>query len=146
MIRGLSHAAISTGDLERALAFYVGLLGFQKVDEFGWPEGTDAADQLTGLNNSAARCAVLKCGPVMMEIFEFTSPDAKEADPARPLHDRGIAHLGLDVVDIDGEYQRLKAAGVPFINEPMWAGEGVRAAYGRDPDGNIIELQEISPR
>ena len=144
MIRGLSHVAIATGNLEHSLGFYVDLLGFEKVNEFGWPKGVDAADQLTGLKQSAARCVVLKAGRSFLEVFEFTSPAPKPGDPERRLCDVGIAHLSVDVTDLDEEYARLKAADISFINTPMWAGEGVRAAYARDPDGNIVELQEVT--
>ena len=36
MIRGIHHTAISTGDLQRSLAFYCDLLGFEKVFEGGF--------------------------------------------------------------------------------------------------------------
>ena len=49
MIRGIHHAAISTGDLQRALAFYRDLLGFEMVFEGGWPAGVEVADNITGL-------------------------------------------------------------------------------------------------
>jgi len=144
MIRGLNHAALATSDMEKCLAFYEGLLGFEKVNEFGWPKGVEAADQLTGLKDSAAQCVVLKAGQSFLEIFQFTSPEPKPADPDRRLCDVGVAHLSVDVTDLDHEYARLMEHGVSFINEPMWGGEGVRVAYGRDPDGNIVELQEIT--
>lgn len=47
---------------------------------------------------------------------------------------------------VDAEYARLRAAGVEFISEPQTMGNhGVKAVYPRDPDGNIVELQEIFP-
>ena len=39
---------------------------------------------------------------------------------------------------------RQKAAGVPFHCEPQWLGKGtVLTTYARDPDGNVVEFQEI---
>ena len=44
----------------------------------------------------------------------------------------------------DAEYERLVAAGMTFHCAPPQLGAGmIRATYGRDPDGNIVELQEI---
>ena len=57
--------------------------------------------------------------------------------------DHGITHLCLQVEDIDGEYERLKAAGMTFHCAPQKAGKGLRATYGRDPDGNVVELLEV---
>jgi catechol 2,3-dioxygenase-like lactoylglutathione lyase family enzyme len=48
------------------------------------------------------------------------------------------------VTDIFSEYERLRAAGVDFISPPQKLGDaGVASCYLYDPDGNIIELQEI---
>ena len=58
--------------------------------------------------------------------------------------DVGIRHICFDVTDIDAEYQRLVAAGVPFISAPqLMANNTVKAVYARDPDNNIVELQEV---
>ncbi len=142
MIRGIHHAAISTGDLDRALKFYRDLLGFEVAIEFEWPKGTEFADSITGLKDSAARTAMLKAGNMMIEIFEYSSPTPKEGNPGRPVCDHGITHICVDVVDIDGEYERLKAAGMAFHCPPQDLGIA-KATYGRDPDGNVVELQEV---
>ena len=51
------------------------------------------------------------------------------------------------MVDIDAEYQRLLNAGIKFHTPPpksdQLGGGKIRATYGRDPDGNVIELQEV---
>src|SRR3546814_2899055 len=45
---------------------------------------------------------------------------------------------------IHAEHARLKAAGVDFISPPQHlALGGVTSCYFYDPDGNIVELQEI---
>ena len=63
--------------------------------------------------------------------------------------DRGVC---IEVVDIDAEYARLTAAGMRFNSPPISspddvdkAGLKVRVTYGRDPDGNSIELLETRP-
>jgi catechol 2,3-dioxygenase-like lactoylglutathione lyase family enzyme len=142
MIRGIHHTAISTGDLDRALKFYRDLLGFEVAIEFEWPKGTEFADSITGLKDSAARTAMLKAGNMMIEIFEYSSPAPQEGDPARPVCDHGITHICVDVVDIEAEYERLKAAGMTFHCPPQDLGIS-KATYGRDPDGNVVELQEV---
>ena len=45
-------------------------------------------------------------------------------------------------MDIFAEYERLRQAGVAFHTEPQSVGL-FRSTYGRDPDGNIFELQEV---
>ena len=142
MIRGIHHTAISTGDLDRALKFYRDLLGFEVAMEFEWPKGTESADSITGLKDSAARTVMLKAGNMMIEIFEYSSPAPREGDPRRPVCDHGITHICVDVVDIESEYERLKAEGMMFHCPPQDLGIA-KATYGRDPDGNVVELQEV---
>ena len=41
------------------------------------------------------------------------------------------------------EYQRLRDAGMRFHSPPLDAGP-TRCCYGRDPDGNVVELLEFT--
>ena len=143
MIRGIHHTAISTPDFDRALAFYKDLLGLEVAFEFAWPPGTAEADNITGLKDSSARAIMLKAGNAFVELFQYVAPEPKPGDPLRPVCDHGITHICLDVTDVDGEYERLKAAGMTFHCPPQDIGAGIRTTYGRDPDGNVLELQEI---
>lgn len=140
MITGFHHAAISTGDMDRALEFYCGLLGFEKLFENTWPVGSEAADAITGLKDSSARMAMLKIGDAHIELFQFSSPTPKPGDQHRPVSDHGITHICVTVTDIEAEYERLKAAGMVFHCPPRASGPGSLCTYGRDPDGNVVEL------
>ena len=143
MLQGFHHASSSTPDLERALRLCKGLLWCATVRDGGWPAGIAAADALTGLKDSAARAVLLKLGDSFLEIFEFSSPTPRPADPDRPACDHGITHICLAVKDCQFEYQRLQAAGIRF-HAPPQAQDGGFVCYGRDPDGNIIELLEFA--
>lgn len=142
MIRGIHHPALSTPDLEQALAFYCGLLGFELVMRAGWPQGVKPLDDLLGLRDSACQVAMLKKGNSCLEIFEFSSPAPRPMDPARPVHDHGITHICLDVTDLDAEVARLRAAGMRFHSDPVDM-PNEKFVYGRDPFGNVLELQEV---
>ena len=43
------------------------------------------------------------------------------------------------MTDVDAEYQRLTAAGMRFHCPPQDLG-GARTTYGRDPDGNVVQV------
>ncbi len=144
MLKGFHHAAISTPDLDRAVRFYSELFGCKVVREFGWPAGIPEADALTGLQNSAARAVMLQLGESYLEIFEFSSPTPQPGNPERPACDHGITHICLEVRDSQAEYARLKLAGMRF-HAPPQAQEGGFVTYGRDPDGNFVELLEFGP-
>ena len=144
-ITGIHHVAISTPDAERLLAFYRDLLGMEVVFDQTWPPGTEVADAITALEGSSARQLLLRCGNAYIELFEYHAPEAAPGDPHRPVCDHGITHLCLDVEDLEYEYERLDGAGVRFHCEPQDLGF-VRTTYARDPDGNVVELQELTPQ
>ena len=144
MIRGLHHVAIATNDAERMLAFYRDVLGLEIVIDYTWQDDTDVADRITALSGSSARHIMLRKGNAYFEIFQYFSPQPAQGDPARRVCDPGITHLCLDVLDLDSEYERLSEAGMTFHCPPQDVGPGVRTTYGRDPDGNVIELQEVA--
>lgn len=145
MIHGINHVAISTPDIERAARFYTGLLGFEEVFRLNWDIGHQALDAITGLTDSSARIIMLKCGNACVELFEYRTPTPRPGEARRPVNDHGITHLCLQVTDIEAEYARLRDAGMHFHCAPQTVGGGIWATYGRDPDGNVVELLESPP-
>jgi len=145
MIRGIHHPGITTGDLDRALAFYRDLLGFQPVSDFGWEAGSELSDlavRITGLAGSTGRAVLLRAGNAFVEIFEYKAPASTRSDD-RALSQQGFAHLCVDSGDVIADYARLVAAGVEFNAPPQDVGP-MRLCFCRDPDGNFVELQQIT--
>ena len=60
----------------------------------------------------------------------------------RRMCDPGLIHICLYVDDAWAEYERLSALGMEFHCEPGGAGT-MLATYGRDCDGNVVELLEV---
>ena len=149
MILGANHIAISVPDMKKALKFYQDLLGLEKVEAFGWgfdSELSESAEKILAVKDTAADVVVLKANNLLIELFQFTAGGPKAQDPDRPVIDHGFTHLCFAVKEIDLEYERLKAAGMTFHCPPTSAGEGIRTVYGRDPFGNVIELEEVEGR
>lgn len=143
MILGLHHTAIATCDIERLADFYIAQFGCKLLVADGWSNAEDL-DAIVGLRGSAARFMLLDAGNQCIELFEFTSPAPSAGDPDRPVSDPGFTHICFAVRDIDAEFERLSAAGMRFHTPPKRAGDRpFRATYGRDPDGNVVELLEI---
>jgi glyoxylase I family protein len=142
MIRGIHHIALHTPNIQRMLDFYCNVIGFEVALDHVW-EHSQLVDEIIGVPGSGARLVLLRTGNCHLELFQYGSPPPRDAAPLRP-HDHGYTHLCLDVVDIETEYDRLTAAGMIFCRRPGDFGD-VKAVYGRDPDGNIIEIQETTP-
>jgi catechol 2,3-dioxygenase-like lactoylglutathione lyase family enzyme len=140
MIHRIQHTAMSTPDMERALAFYRDLLGFRVVSDFVL-DGLESADRVLDVGPVKSRVVMLMLEQTALELFEFTAPQPAPSDPERPVCNHGITHICLDVTGIDAEYERLSAAGMRFHCPPQRMGQ-ISATYGRDPDGNVVELYD----
>ena len=140
MILRIDHTALSVPDLEQALAFYCGLLGFEIEVKTEWADNT-LNDTVIGARATSAKTALLKAGDTRIELFEYRNPAGAAQSPSRPLWDHGITHLCFNVADIQDEYARLRAAGIAFNSEPVRMGKW-QFVYGRDPFGNVFELKQ----
>ena len=143
MIRGIHHVAVHVRDLERMIQFYRDAFGFEVVGEpFEW-DNVKELDQILDVPNSAAKGAMLKAGTCYFEMFQFQAPQPESDRPLRP-YDKGYTHFCVDVTDIENEYERLKGLGMTFgHHEPINMGH-VKTIYGRDPEGNVIEIQQTA--
>jgi catechol 2,3-dioxygenase-like lactoylglutathione lyase family enzyme len=108
-------------DLEAAIAFYVGSLGFELKQQYG------------------PAMAILSHGDLTLWL---AGPPASASKPM-PNGDQpvpgGWNRFVLEVADIDALVSDLKAKGIRFRNEVL-AGPGGRQILCEDPSGNPIEL------
>jgi catechol 2,3-dioxygenase-like lactoylglutathione lyase family enzyme len=142
MIRGIHHAALLTPDYDRLLAFYRDVIGCEVITDR--EVGGEMVGKIVGVPGAPRlRLAVLRLGNAYLEIQQYLEPEGSGNEWDRGAPDFGIRHIALDVVDIEAEYERLSAAGMRFAGPPQQPTTVSKSIYGRDPDGNIIELQEI---
>jgi catechol 2,3-dioxygenase-like lactoylglutathione lyase family enzyme len=108
-------------DVERARDFYVGMFGFEV--------GLDAPPAFAEVTRGNLR--LLLAGP--KSSAGRPMPDGRRPGPG------GWNRLHFVVDDIEGEVERLRAAGAMFRNEII-SGPGGRQILLDDPSGNPIEL------
>lgn len=137
----VNHVAISTPDVDRLAAFYRDAFGFTESFQYVWNKGDRVIDTIMGLPDSAGRAVMLELGLMSLELFQFSDPVPRAGNPERPVCDHGITHVCFKVDDVQSEYARLQSAGMAFHSPPQQVG-GLSCVYGRDPDGNVIELLE----
>jgi glyoxylase I family protein len=143
MIRGIHHVAVHAHDMNRMIRFYKDAFGFEVVGEpFAW-ENSEFIDKIVDVPNSAARGAMLRAGTCYLEMFQYSAPSPNVGTALRP-YDKGYTHFCVDCTDIENEYARLKDLGMTFSQPgPIDVGH-VKSIYGRDPEGNLIELQQTA--
>ncbi len=144
MITGIHHVGIHVRDLDRMVRFYQEAFGFEAVGEVYVWKKEPIIDQIINVPGSAARTIMMRAGGTCyIELFEFAAPAPTVTKPLNP-YDKGYTHFCVDVTDIGYEYERLKGLGMTFGSPcPVDAGH-VKSVYGRDPEGNVIEIQETA--
>ncbi|HTH26917.1 MAG TPA: VOC family protein [Sphingobium sp.] len=144
MIRGIHHVAVHVHDLDRMIRFYREAFGFEVVGSgFEWA-GVPVLDHILDVPGTAARGVTMRAGTCYFELFQFSAPEPESTRPLAP-HDKGYTHFCVDVTDIEAECERLKTVGMTFGDRaPIDMGH-VKTLYGRDPEGNVIEIQETAP-
>jgi len=142
MIRGVHHIGIHTPDLDRLRSFYEQAFGFQVVGEEVNLKDLPIASIVVGVPDAAARVVMMKAPNCFLEIFQWSSPDGGRLSPLR-AYDFGYTHMMIDVADIDAEYERLSKLGMSFVHPSAVHYGDSASIYGKDPDGNIIEIGEI---
>ncbi|AUX45183.1 glyoxalase/bleomycin resistance protein/dioxygenase [Sorangium cellulosum] len=116
---------LSTESLGRALDFYEGLLG--GVQTFRFPEQGPPSFVALRLGESELGLGAIGSGPAL------------HGQPLRPAQGHRI-ELCVYVDDVDATVERLRAAAVPVVLEPVDQPWGERVAYVSDPDGNLVML------
>jgi catechol 2,3-dioxygenase-like lactoylglutathione lyase family enzyme len=144
MIVGIHHTALSTRDADRLVRFYRDLFGFEVEFDFAWDESNEAFKQSHALHERAGRVVMIAKGSSRLELFEYRKPTPRPDIAGRANADLGIAHFSIEVRDIAREYARLSAAGMKFQSGLVTQTPTIQMAYGRDPDGNIIELIDFA--
>jgi catechol 2,3-dioxygenase-like lactoylglutathione lyase family enzyme len=144
-----NHIAIMVADLERAIAFWCGVMGFRVIDQRISPDGdmiTQAAlDDVFRIKNAKAVFAmIVSDGGAMLELTQPIVPKV-EKTPSNMLRyeNTGIHELGLEVTDIDAWFDKIRAAGYETQTDYIWNA----STFGRtflfyDPEGNMIQLFE----
>ncbi|MFC1582782.1 VOC family protein [Planctomycetota bacterium] len=124
MIKGLAHICYTVEDLDRAIAFYAGVLGMKEAFDFLKEDGTRYGVYL-GMG-----------GRQFIELFEGTAT-ASEGTPS-------YKHLCLEVEDIETAVVALREAGIE-ASDPELGSDQSWQSWITDPDGNRIELHAYTP-
>jgi catechol 2,3-dioxygenase-like lactoylglutathione lyase family enzyme len=97
------------------------------------------------MDGVTARMAMMRTGSSYLELLQFDTPAGDPRGADWKLSDHGVNHICLMVDDVEAEYARLTAAGMHFHAPPVHNKDRPTCAcYGRDPDGNRIELLQIT--
>jgi catechol 2,3-dioxygenase-like lactoylglutathione lyase family enzyme len=123
-INKVGRVCVTVADTDRAIDFYVGTLGFEKVVDV--PMGP---------------------GQRWVEVAIAGTPTTIAIAPPPQGQDAGGSETGiiLDTSDVDADHATLKAAGVDVDAEVTRYGDPVPPMFWlRDPDGNSLIVVQPS--
>jgi catechol 2,3-dioxygenase-like lactoylglutathione lyase family enzyme len=118
----VGRVCVTVADTDRAIAFYVDTLGFEKVVDV--PMGEDMR---------------------WVEVALCGTPTTIALAPPPPGTDAGGTQTGIciDTSDVDADHAALKAAGADVDDAvTRWGGPVPPMFWLRDPDGNALIVVE----
>jgi len=123
-LQGIHHIAFNVRDLDRAEAFYTGVLGFRVADRF----------------SKGLRHLMLDTGGGYLALFETADLDIDL--PLQTLSDTGYMHFAFQTTRdrFDSIIEELKQKQVVIEDGPVQRGRGM-SVYFNDPDRNHLEIR-----
>ncbi len=145
-IIGFSHIGLVVEDLDVMLDFYQRATDFELLSRELVSENA-AANKLFGQEDVRFEKATLKSPNMFLELtaFDHQTDTLKEKMPPQGP---GMTHTCYQSAQEFSGYDKFKKAGVELLSrgsEPIALGNyGVTYAYAHDPEGNMIEMEQMS--
>ncbi len=118
----LSHVAYHVADIDRAIAFYVGVLGFKEQMRF--PIGDGVFEAVLGYPDGKGAGLLLMWSSKRSEAYQLGD---------------GYSRLVINVSDVEAAVAHVARHNTPIVSKPRQAGAFYYAMI-KDPDGYVIEL------
>jgi len=142
---GVNHIGLSVRDLDASLDFYQTAADFKLVRR-ETVRGNSAADTLFGRENVEYEIAVLEAPNMLFELIEF-SHNRDQPVSKMPVQGPGMTHTCFQSPAHLSGYDKFKNAGAEMLSRgdgPVdLLGQGVTYAYAYDPEGNMLELEQL---
>ena len=153
---GVYGAIIGVSDIEKSLAFYTTVLGYDEVIWQGEGQFSDLNSLKSGksdfkraiLTHSKARKGGFSplLGKTQIELVQNMDEKGQNIYEGRYWGDLGFIHLCFDVIGMKSLQEECEAAGHPFTVDSANSFDMGEAAghfsYIEDPDGTLIEFVE----
>jgi len=137
------HTGITVTNLERSMAFWQDVLGFE-LSHRAHHTG-ELASEVTGVPEAEISIAVLKVPGHKIELLEYHAPANRKRVDLKPC-DVGSVHVAFTVDNLDAVLSTIAASGWRAAGKPQTLktgpNAGKRVVYVRDPDGTTIEFMQ----
>jgi catechol 2,3-dioxygenase-like lactoylglutathione lyase family enzyme len=138
------HVSMVARDTDRLADFYKSVFGCEDIAE-RWNMSGERVSRGIGVPNSEIYAAWLSLpgadGP-FLEIFQYKTFQDR---PTPPVNQPGFGHISFAVDDINSTVDAVIGAGGSALGEITDLGTAeapVLCVYVRDPEGNVVELEQ----
>jgi catechol 2,3-dioxygenase-like lactoylglutathione lyase family enzyme len=146
----VAAVGVTVRDLDRSVAFYREVLGFEKVSDV--EVAGEPYERLTGVFGCRLRQVRLRLGEEHLELTEFLAPRGRPIPGESRSNDGWFQHVAIVVSDMDEAYRHLRKHKVEHASTgpqrlPDWnkAAGGIEAFYFKDPDDHVLEVIHFPP-
>lgn len=126
MKMGIGHTAFNVADMEKSMEFYCHGLGFEHAFSLPNPETGEKWIEYLHIG-----------GGQFIELF-YTKPGFENKN-------NGYLHFCQEVENCVEACKQFEARGVKITTQPKQGSDFNIQAWTADPDGNRIEIMQISP-
>ena len=145
-ILGFNHIGISVQDLDTVLPFYQKATGFDIVKREKISKSKNAA-LLYGVSDLSYETVTLKGPNMLLELTQYSNQQDATITKMPP-EGPGMTHTCFQSPDWDSGFEKFKTAGADVLSRggsPIdLGGYGVTYAYAYDPEGNMMELEQVA--
>ncbi len=146
-MKGVHHVGITVSDIDDTVAFYSKAVPYELVERRRLPASAFPAEVLAK-RNGEVEVALVRTPTVFLQLIDV-DPARKQPPQRRPVNGPGYTHICFQTHEAKPGYDRFKAIGLDMLSrgeKPVdLGGYGVTYAYGYDPDGIMIEMEQLSP-
>ena len=149
------HMAVFVSDMQKAVRLWRDVLGFKVVVDTTIPDGTGPGpktfmypkllDDIFKVTRAHSQMVLLASDEgALIELQQCENPRIQKTPPENLRYGHtGFHELGLVVSDIDGWFEKVRAAGYETQTEYVWPCANIgRSFLFYDTDGNMIQLWE----
>ncbi|WP_272948389.1 VOC family protein [Ornithinimicrobium sufpigmenti] len=145
--RGIDHIGLTVPDMEQAVQFFTGLLGFEDFYAHGPYEDLDGDSQTVYFDRHprarTVQIRMLRTRNLNLELLQFESPDQVRRMPK--TSDWGSAHIALYVEDMAKAVAYLRAQDVEVLGGSLplpgpETGTNAEFCFFLTPWGQPLEL------
>jgi methylmalonyl-CoA epimerase len=130
LVLGIDHVAVAVEELDTAIAWYSGCLGFRCVER-----------RTTRGEHSGMEAAVMAAGNALIVLIQGTSPDS-QVNRFIEHFGVGVQHLAFAVSDLDEAVRRVVRAGGSVDTDKI-EDTGIRQVFLRRDAGSGVRVELI---